>query len=67
MIDYILDGKTVGVFFLKIGLAQRKSLMREVREPYKPVGRVGERKKSVFLASLPGIALCFQLRSRPFV
>lgn len=27
--------------------------MREVREPYKPVGRVGERKKSVFLASLP--------------
>lgn len=43
--------------------------MREVREPYKPVGRVGERKKKRIFSVSPhaSIALCFQLRSRPFV
>ena len=54
-----LDYKTVG-FFLKIskeiGEAWRKSLTRAKRASLtRP------------LASLPSLALCFQLRSRPFV
>ena len=54
-----IDCKTVFSFFLKIsneiGKAWRKSYVREAREPHTPV----------FLASLPSLALCFQLRSRP--
>ena len=60
-----IDCKTVG-FFLKIskeiGKACPKSLTREAREPYTPVGRVRREKKNS-----PGLALCFQPRSRPLV
>ena len=51
-----IDCKRVGFFFKiskEIGKAWRKSLTRE--------------KQTVFLASLPSLALCFKSRSRPFV
>ena len=41
----------------------QESCAREAHEPHV----WGKRKKNVFLASLPCLALCFQLRSRPFV
>ena len=50
----VLDCKTVGFF--------SKSVKKSVKR-----GVWGERKKNVFLASLPGLALCFQPCSRPFV
>ena len=61
-----IDCRTVG-FFLKIsteiGKAWRKSVMRTKPEPCV----WGERKKNVFLASLPSFALTFPPRSRPYV
>ena len=59
-----LDCKTVG-FFLKIskeiGKAWRKSLTRAKR------ASLTRRVRREKIASLPSLALCFQLRSRPFV
>ena len=55
-----LDFKTLG-FFLKISKEIGKAW--RAREPHTPVGRVRREK----IASLPSLALCFQLRSRPFV
>ena len=61
-------------FFLK-SLAQ-DSDEHKAREPHMrtPIGRAcearereREKKKIVFLASLPSLAHCFQPRSRPFV
>ena len=57
----VLDCKTVGFFSSK---SVKKSVKRGVR-----VVRARREKnwQSVFLASLPSLALCFQPRSRPFV
>ena len=67
----IIDCKTAGFFFKiskEIGKTWRKSLnAREARESHVPVGRVRREEKTVFSASLPSLALCFQPRSRPFV
>ena len=58
-VPFIIDCKTVGVF-LKIN----KEIVKALR---KSVTRAKQKKKTVFLASLPSLALCFQPRSRPFV
>ena len=58
-VPFIIDCKTVGVF-LKIN----KEIVKAWR---KSVTRAKQKKKTVFLASLPSLALCFQPRSRPFV
>ena len=57
----VLDCKTVGSFFSK---SVKKSVKRGVRVVR---ARREKNRQSVFLASLPSLALCFQPRSRPFV
>ena len=44
-----------------------KSVKKSVKRGVRVLRARSERKKTVFLASLPSLALCFQPRSRPFV
>ena len=62
-----LDCKTVGFFSKSVKKSVKKIgvrvlLARNARAVTRPWG---ERKRNVFLASLPSLALCFQPRSRP--
>ena len=57
----VLDCKTVGFFSSK---SVKKSVKRGVRVVR---ARPEKNRQSVFLVSLPSLALCFQPRSRPFV